>query len=355
MNTSQALSVSGLTIRHGDVEAVSNVSFDVRLGQRLSLLGASGSGKSSILHAIAGGVVPTVGTITIGDKLVSGPGVNVPPEGRSVGMVFQEHALFPHLTVGENVSFGLTKGKRSTRRFGRGAAGEFGDVATQVNELLSLVKLPDFANRYVHELSGGERQRIAIARALAPRPSLLLLDEPFASLDRSLAEELRDELASILQHRQVTSILVTHDPGDALGLADSIAVLQDGKLIQTGSTEDIVNRPVDRSTAQLLGPVNVLTPTAAASLPGVVPGQLQWTEGPVVIARPADLRVQPLSVAESVAESVGSHESVVIKRTVLPGIFRLRVKHSTAGELLVDHPQAKGDFAVGTHVMISWT
>jgi iron(III) transport system ATP-binding protein len=352
MNTSQALSVSGLTIRHGDVEAVSNVSFDVRLGQRLSLLGASGSGKSSILHALAGGVVPIAGTITIGDKVVAGPGVNVPPEGRSVGMVFQEHALFPHLTVGENVSFGLTKGKRSNRTFGNRSSTEFGDVVTQVEDLLTLVRLPNFANRYVHELSGGERQRIAIARALAPRPSLLLLDEPFASLDRSLAEELRDELAAILQQRQVTSILVTHDPGDALGLADSIAVLQDGKLIQTGSPEDVVNRPVDRSTAQLLGPVNVLTPDAAATLHGGRPSVLQWPDGPVVIARPADLRVEAIV---GVSPAVGFGEGVVTKRTVLPGIIRLRVSHSIAGELLVDHPQAKGDFAVGARVTISWT
>lgn len=224
--------------------ALDDVSFDVRDRELVTLVGASGSGKTSLLRILAGLETPDTGEIRLdGDALTRGPRVLLPPEHRHMGFVFQNHALFPHLKVSENVAFGLARGERSTEH---------------IEALLELVGLGGLAGRYPHELSGGERQRIALVRALAPDPRLLLMDEPFSSLDQSLREELRDETRALIKRRDATTILVTHDTADALAVSDRIVVLREGRVQQIGAPAEIYRRPANRYIASSFGPCNFL-------------------------------------------------------------------------------------------------
>src|SRR5690606_26241693 len=199
--------------------AVQDVSFDLVEGGLLGLLGESGSGKTTLLRLLAGLEEPDAGTIELDGRMVSDARTVVPPEKRGIGFVFQHHALFPHLTVTQNVAFGLRGRPRA-------------EIAETVRSLLELVGLPGFGARYPHELSGAERQRIALARALAPRPRLILLDEPFSSLDAGLRQSMREETRTILRARGTTAVFVTHDTADALSVADTVAVLRHGTLRQ---------------------------------------------------------------------------------------------------------------------------
>lgn len=224
---------------NGKIRAVSGVSLNVNQGEFFSLLGPSGCGKSTILRIIAGLDAPDSGGVTIGSNTVAGPRW-VPPEKRGVGLVFQDYALFPHMTIFENIAYGL-KGctKRETRR--------------RVGEMLDIVSLPDMAMRYSHELSGGQQQRIALARALAPFPKVVLLDEPFSNLDADLRAELRTETRRILKEKGITTILVTHDQEEAFSLSDRIGVLNHGRLEQVGTPAEIYHKPVSRFVAGFVG------------------------------------------------------------------------------------------------------
>jgi iron(III) transport system ATP-binding protein len=242
------LVVTGLTLDFGPLRAVDDVSFELERGAILCLLGASGSGKSSVLRLIAGLERPTRGTILIDGRSVAGGDVFVEPERRQVGMVFQDFALFPHLTVRDNVAFGLR---------GRGAA----ENARTVTALLTDVALVDRADSYPHMLSGGERQRVALARALAPGPQILLMDEPFSSLDARLRDQVREQTLALLRRRGTTTILVTHDPGEAMRVADRIGVLTRGRLEQFGTAADLYRRPCSPQMACSYGAVNTMTAT----------------------------------------------------------------------------------------------
>lgn len=208
--------------------AVDHFTIDLEKGGILSILGESGSGKSTILRLLAGLEVPTAGSITVGDAVLSNDNAFVLPEKRGIGMVFQDYALFPHMTVAQNITFGLKKGGRKEKK-------------QRLKEMLELVNLTDYEKRYPHELSGGQQQRIALARALAPNPVLLLFDEPFSNLDANLQYKIREELRIILKKTGITSIFVTHDENDARTLADKMVILQKGKLIKSGRPCDMLS------------------------------------------------------------------------------------------------------------------
>jgi iron(III) transport system ATP-binding protein len=222
------------------VLVLQDVSLQVEAGSMVCLLGASGCGKTTLLRLIAGFEEPDAGEIHLIKRLVSRPGFVVPPEQRHVGMVFQDYALFPHMTVGQNIQFGLVGWPAAWRR-------------TRLVEMLQLVGMAGMERRYAHELSGGQQQRVALARALAPNPQLQLLDEPFSNLDVTMRQQLREEMRAILLRAGITSILVTHDQEEALSLADTLAIIERGRIVQCAVPDDVVQRPRTRFVAQFLG------------------------------------------------------------------------------------------------------
>jgi iron(III) transport system ATP-binding protein len=223
--------------------AVDSVSLDVESGEILVIVGESGCGKTTLLRLIAGLEIPSRGEIRIGERVMFDWTTVVPPERRGVGLVFQDYALFPHLTVARNIDFGIENVSRTDR-------------ARRVAELLGLVGLEGFAARYPHELSGGEQQRVALARALAPAPSLVLLDEPFSNLDAVLKQQMREEVHRILRTAGSTALFVVHDREDALTLGDRIAVLRHGAIQQIGTARALSEHPVSEYVARYLAPPN---------------------------------------------------------------------------------------------------
>jgi iron(III) transport system ATP-binding protein len=226
--------------------AVDGLSLTVTEGEIVALLGPSGCGKTTTLRLIAGFEVPDAGTVTIRGALMAGPGRMVAPEERGVGIVFQDYALFPHLTVADNVAFGLQRLPRASRR-------------ERVARILDTVGLADLARRYPHELSGGQQQRVAVARALAPSPALMLLDEPFSNLDADLRTQMRDEVERVLRATGTTAIFVTHDQEEAFTLADRVGVLNRGRIEQIASPEDVYHRPATRFVAEFVGAADFLS------------------------------------------------------------------------------------------------
>ncbi len=236
-----ALEAEGLTKRYGVVAALDAVSLRVGRGRFMTLLGPSGSGKTTLLMTIAGFVQPDAGRLL----LDGAPIHHLPPERRDFGMVFQGYALFPHLSVAENVAFPLR-----VRRTGRA------EVTERVRDALDLVQLGSMAARLPRQLSGGQQQRVALARALVFRPNLLLLDEPLSALDKNLRVAMQDELRSLHQRVGLTFIYVTHDQGEALSLSDEVAILNHGRLVQSGTPAELYNRPISRFVAGFLGRSN---------------------------------------------------------------------------------------------------
>lgn len=243
-----SVEVRDLVVGYGGPPVVRLATCSVTSGDFLAIVGASGSGKTTLLRAIAGFVPVTSGTITLGGRVVEGPGVCLPPERRGVGIVTQDGSLFPHLTVARNVGFGLP----------RKVLADGTPTRLRVAEMLEMVGLSDMAERSPHELSGGQQQRVALARALAPRPDVVLLDEPFSALDAGLRSELAAEVRELLRATRTTAILVTHDQGEALSLADEIALIVDGRIVQQGTPEDLYQRPDDLGVATFLGEVVLL-------------------------------------------------------------------------------------------------
>jgi iron(III) transport system ATP-binding protein len=234
--------LDGVSKRFREVAAVDDASLSVDRGEVVALLGPSGCGKTTLLRLVAGFERPDAGTVEVAGRVVGGNGVWVPPERRRIGMVFQDYALFPHLTVAENVGFGLSRRARPGR----------------VPELLRAVGLEGVGGRYPHELSGGQQQRVALARALAPAPDLVLLDEPWSNVDSQLRETLRAEVTEVIRPLGVTLVLVTHDREEAMSLADRIALMRDGTVLQKGTAEDLYFAPATRWAAEFVGAANVL-------------------------------------------------------------------------------------------------
>lgn len=219
------------------VPAVNNISFSIEEGIIVSLLGPSGCGKTTTLRLLAGFETPDNGFIHFDEKLIASPHFNLPPERRNIGMVFQDYALFPHLNVFENITFGI-KDKKTKQQ--------------ECKKLLSLVNLEGFEKRYPHELSGGQQQRIALARALSTKPQLLLMDEPFSNLDTSLRKQMREEIKRIVKNTGISAVLVTHDPEDALVMADKIIIMKGGAIEQQGSPRELYERPATQFVAGFL-------------------------------------------------------------------------------------------------------
>lgn len=276
------LDVQTLTRSFGGVAVVADVSLQVMSGQVTCLLGPSGCGKSTTLRMIAGVETPDAGRIVIDGQVVFGPGVNRPPEARGVGLMFQDFALFPHLTVAGNVAFGLKGDKKAKLQ--------------RVDELLEKVSLSGFAAKHPHELSGGEQQRVALARALAPRPRVMLMDEPFSGLDNRLRDGIRDATLQILKDEGAAVLLVTHEPDEAMRMADEIALMRAGRVVQRGAPYNVYNAPVDRAAAAFFSDINVIRGVSKGALTDtpfgafLTPGHADGAAVDIVI-RPQHLKI----------------------------------------------------------------
>lgn len=287
-----ALELRGLTRRFGPVTAVDGIDLAVEPGEIVALLGPSGCGKTTALRMVAGFEDPDLGTIDIGGIRVADAGRSLPPERRNVGMVFQDGALFPHLSVARNVAFGLPRDGWQQR----------------VADALALVGLEGTGDRMPDQLSGGQQQRVALARALAPRPDLILLDEPFSSLDAALRFRLRTEVQAILKQTGVTALIVTHDQEEALSLADWVAVMWEGRFLQVSRPDELYLRPVSRRVAEFVGDAQFLRGESrgrsVACCLGTVPA-VSPAEGPVdVMVRPEILRMAPAHERAGVAATI---------------------------------------------------
>ena len=276
------LEVHNLTRAFDGREVVRDVSLRVMPGQVTCLLGPSGCGKSTTLRMIAGVDRQDAGSIHVDGKLICDASTSLPPEERGIGLMFQDFALFPHLNVADNVAFGLT-GPRGKNR-------------PRVEALLAKVGMLRHIDRFPHELSGGEQQRVALARALAPKPGIMLMDEPFSGLDDRLRDDIRDETLSVLKEEGTAVLLVTHDPGEAMRMADEIALMRGGQIVQRGAPYNIYNAPVDREAAAFFSDINVirgevngaLTETAFGQF--LAPGVPDGTAVDIVI-RPQHLKI----------------------------------------------------------------
>ena len=274
------LELHGVRKSFGSLVAVDGVDLTVSEHELVAILGPSGCGKSTLLRVVAGLLHVDDGEIRIAGRAVDDGVRRVDPEARHTGLVFQEHALFPHLTVTENIAFGL----RGVTRADRGR---------RCDDWLEIVGLAGHGRRYPHELSGGERQRVALARALAPQPSLILLDEPFASLDPNLRRRLRREIVDILRRTRTPALFVTHDQADALSAGDRVAVMRDGRIEQVGEPDEVFHRPVNRFVAGFMGEATFLPidPASRRTELGPLPAGQVVLPGAELVVRPDDVTV----------------------------------------------------------------
>lgn len=301
-----SVSTQGISMSFGGRTVLQEFDLSVPDGAVTAVLGPSGCGKTTLLRIIAGFLEPQAGTVALGDRIVVGGGRTVPAQRRRIGYVPQEGALFPHLTVADNIGFGLA---RSARR------------GTRLDEMLDLVELPrSMAARYPHQLSGGQQQRVALARALAPRPAVVLLDEPFSSLDATLRDETGRAVVRALHAARTTAILVTHDQGEALSLADQVAVMRDGQLAQVGSPTELYHSPVDPGVAAFVGgavllPAEVAGASARCALGDVTVEPDGTLQAARLLIRPEQIRLLPETArgvaARVVAVSFYGHDTAV--------------------------------------------
>jgi len=324
------------TFSDGALPVVNGLSFEVEEGELLAILGPSGCGKTTALRMIAGFLAPDRGRITLDGRVLADERGSVPPEKRGIGFAFQDHALFPHLTVEQNVAFGLRTWKKAER-------------AERVRQILARVGLTGLEKRLPHALSGGQQQRVALARALAPRPRLLLLDEPFSSLDALLRQEMRGALREILRVEGTTAILVTHDQEEALQTADRVAVMQAGRLDQIGTPEEIYATPRTLFVAQFLGQTNLTLADAHGTTASTPLGTLDLhreAEGTVLVA----LRPEHVAISR-LADAASGQEGTVVERAYKGHDVTYRVQLDPHGiDCLVHSPLP--DFAVGDRVQV---
>jgi len=331
-----ALVLEGVTKRYGATVAADAVDLTAAPGELVTLIGPSGCGKSTTLRLVAGLERPDAGTIRIAGEVVADRRRFEQPEQRRVGLVFQDHALFPHLTVAHNVAFGLNKLPR-------------GERAARVAAVLELVRLGHLAGRYPHELSGGEQQRVALARALAPRPAVVLLDEPFSSLDESLRAQVRADTVAALRETGTTGMLVTHDQTEALSVGDRVVVMRGGRVEQADTPEKVFEQPASRFVASFMGDADFLPAhvrdallTCEIGVVSTVPG---WADTDVdvdVVLRPHEVALAPDPDSPARVVAVEYHGAFVLHTVRLASGATLRSWQPHA----VRHP-------VGTAVSVS--
>jgi len=335
-----AMRTLALTKRFGDVLAVDHVDLDVRRAEFLGVLGPSGCGKTTLLRLIAGFERPDGGGIEIDGRAVTGPRRHLPPEERRIGMVFQESALFPHLDVAGNIGFGLPRRLREAR----------------VAEMVALVGLAGLQRRMPHELSGGQQQRVALARALAPHPALILLDEPFNSLDATLRSQLRIEVREILGRAGATALFVTHDQAEALEISDRVAVMRAGRIEQISSPDELYLRPVNRFVAGFVGEANLLPGEVRHGEVVTLVGRFRAGNGTLadgvraeVLLRPEQLHMLPVDRLSSAPRP----ESVLrIVRRVFHGSEVHHVLRSRDGFELEAATASSATLEIGTEVIV---
>jgi iron(III) transport system ATP-binding protein len=333
--SSPLLQLTGLTHRYGDRTVVSEASFALPAGRIACLLGPSGCGKTTLLRLIAGFERPAAGSIALDGAVISSTDAVLTPERRHMGMVFQDFALFPHLTVAGNIGFGLAKTARTQR----------------IAELLELTGLAGLGERFPHQLSGGQQQRVALARALAPRPRLVLLDEPFSSLDVDLRERLAAEVRQILLQEGTTAILVTHDQHEAFAFADEIGVVHDGRIEQWASAYDLYHRPATRFVADFIGEGTFLrgrrTPAGIDSELGLLTGEIRCPP-----STPADADVDILLRPDDVIHDDAAPCKAVVTAKAFRGaeiLYSLRLASgATVAALVPSHH----DHAIGAPIGI---
>ncbi|MBT1003501.1 ABC transporter ATP-binding protein [Paenarthrobacter sp. DKR-5] len=327
--TNNHLEIDEVTKAFDGTQVLRGVNLGVAAGRTTAIVGPSGSGKTTLLRLIAGFEAPDSGTITLDGNVVAGPGQWVPAHRRNIGYVAQDGALFPHLTVAQNVAFGLDV---------RGAG-----ARKRVRELLEMVSLdPDYARRRPHELSGGQQQRVALARALAREPELMLLDEPFSALDAGLRLATRRAVAKTLADEGVTTILVTHDQAEALSFADQVAVMRAGRLAQIGNPFIVYTRPADRATAEFLGDAVILEAWLEGSLAvcslGGIPVRRPPAQGRVqLMLRPEQIRIAedgPIRGRVVDTDYFGPETTVRIQLLPLPAALSTDPHQPKGGEII---------------------
>jgi iron(III) transport system ATP-binding protein len=282
------VSLRGLIHRYGELAAVEDLSLEVHPGELVALLGPSGCGKTTTLRLIAGFLTPEAGEIWVGDRCLSSPTRVVPPERRRMAMIFQSYALWPHMTVAQNVGYGLRFKPAMSRA----------DRTRRVGEMLRTVQLAGYESRYPGELSGGQQQRVAVARALVVEPEILLLDEPLSNLDANLREEMRFEIRRLHGAFGITTLYVTHDQAEAMVISDRIAVLEQGRVVQTGTADEVFGRPRTRFVAEFIGRTNLLD-GVAVTLDTVAIGRLQIrvAGGGLLPGSRATISIRPHTIA----------------------------------------------------------
>jgi iron(III) transport system ATP-binding protein len=336
-STDWLLEVNNLSCGYGGDSVVEGASFALNHGDIGCLLGPSGCGKSTILRALAGFLPLSGGEIRLQSQAISLPGRTLPPEKRRIGMVFQDYALFPHLTIADNVGFGLGHLHKPERR-------------RKVMELLTLVQLQEQADNYPHELSGGQQQRVALARALAPEPTLILLDEPFSNLDADLRRRLSLDVRGILKTLGISAILVTHDQQEAFAMCDQVAVLRDGKIQQWDVPYNLYHEPANRFVASFVGqggfiPGTALGPDIVESELGVIHGNraYRWQPG-----TPIDILIRP----DDIVHDPGSDLRPKVVEKTFAGtstLYRFRCSENTEFEALF---RSHLDFNPGDYVPV---
>ena len=341
------LTINHLSKRYGETLAVRDIDLEVPAGSRTAVVGASGCGKTTLLRLIAGFDAPDTGKVVLGGTVLVDEGLSMPSHRRSIGYVAQEGALFPHLTVAANVGFGLDR-KDPNRR-------------TRIEELMERVELPlAMLGRRPHELSGGQQQRVALARALAQRPRLMLLDEPFSALDTGLRASTRKAVAKLLGSANITTILVTHDQSEALSFADQVAVMRDGRLVQSGRPLDLYLRPDDPAIASFLGEAIVLPAQLAGGWADCALGRISVDDvqrvGPAqIMLRPEQIEVAEVDAA-SQEDDPAACRGVVVDTDFGGSVYKLSVRllraSATDAPLLVQSPSLHAP-ALGAIVSLS--
>jgi iron(III) transport system ATP-binding protein len=334
----------GLTKRFGEAVALDNVSLEIEHGTLVCLLGPSGCGKTTALRLLAGFVEPTAGEIVLGDRIVSSPTRTLPPERRNVSMVFQSYALWPHMTVAQNIGYGL-----ELRKLDRGA------IARKVEAILATARLGELAERYPAELSGGQQQRVSLARALIVEPETLLLDEPLSNLDANLREEMRFEVRRLHDAYRYTTVYVTHDQSEAMTTADLIAVMNAGRIEQIGSPREVYERPRSEFVARFLGGSNIVRAAALDATHVAFAGSLLGCDGANLVAGAEvslSVRQHDIGIVADRPRSDNAVEGTVVRNVFLGSTRDYMVEAKDGTQLRVTAAPGE-DFAPGTAVWLT--